>query len=110
MSVNATFEEAFSITFGGLTSICFLERDKISEKGKPKYLIIGGTDSIAVPATQIGQYYGVNAPVKISSKREYFVENLGVPKIIYFDKEDFRRQTLMFDNIFDAVGETIKKQ
>ena len=110
MPAKATFEEAVSLIFGGQTAIYFLEKAKIFEKEKPKVLIIGATGSVGSAATQIAQYYGADVTVVCSSEGKSLVENLGVLKIILYDKEDFSRQANKFDIIFDAVGKTTKKQ
>ena len=110
MPAKATFEEAVSLIFGGQTAIYFLEKAKIFEKEKPKVLIIGATGSVGSAATQIAQYYGADVTVVCSSEGKSLVKNLGVLKIILYDKEDFSRQANKFDIIFDAVGKTTKKQ
>lgn len=110
MPENATFEEAVSLIFGGQTAICFLEKVKISEREKPKVLIIGATGAVGSAAIQIAQYYGADVTVVCSSEGKSLVESLGISKIILYDKEDFIKQTNKFDIIFDAVGKTTKKQ
>ncbi len=110
MPQNASFDEAVSIIFGGHTALYFLEKAKISEKDNPKVLIIGATGSVGTAATQIAKHYGAEITAVCSSEGKYLVENLGVSKIIIYDKEDFTGLTHKFDIIFDAVGKTTKKQ
>lgn len=107
---NASFEEAVSLVFGGQTAIYFLEKAKISEKTNPKVLIIGATGSVGTSAIQIAQYYAADITAVCSSDGKQLVENLGVSKIILYDKEDFTKQTNKFDIVFDAVGKTTKKE
>lgn len=107
---NASFDEAVSLIFGGQTALYFLEKAKISERDNPKVLIIGATGAVGTSAIQIAQYYGADVTVVCSSEGKYLVENLGVSKIILYDKEDFAKQTCKFDIILDAVGKTTKKQ
>lgn len=110
MPVNATYDEAVSLIFGGQTAIYFIEKAKLSEKKGQKVLIIGATGSVGSAAIQIAQYYGADVTVVCSSEGKYLVESLGVSKIILYDKEDFSKQTNQYDFIFDAVGKTTKKQ
>lgn len=110
MPENATFEEAVSLIFGGQTAIYFLEKAKISEMEKPSVLIIGATGAVGSAATQIAQYYGADITAVCSSEGKNLVDNLGISKIILYDKEDFSKKSLKFDIILDAVGKTTKKQ
>lgn len=110
MPEKATFEEAVSLIFGGQTAIYFLNKAKIAERKKPKTLIIGATGSVGIAATQIAQFYGADVTVVCSSAGKSLVENLGVSKIILYDKEVFGKQPNRYDIIFDAVGKTTKTE
>ncbi|MCH8495342.1 MAG: NAD(P)-dependent alcohol dehydrogenase [Balneolales bacterium] len=110
MPSNATYDEAASLIFGGQTAIYFIEKAKLSENKAQKVLIIGGTGSVGSAAIQIAQYHGADVTVVCSSEGKSLVENLGISKIILYDKEDFSKQTNTYDFIFDAVGKTTKKQ
>lgn len=110
MPVNATFDEAVSLIFGGQTAVYFIKKGKLSEKSSSKVLIIGATGSVGSAAIQIAQYYGADVTAVCSSEGKSLVENLGASKIILYDKEDFRKQTIQYDFIFDAVGKTSKKE
>lgn len=110
MPTNATFEEAVAIIFGGQTAIYFLEKAKITQKPNLKLLIIGATGSVGAAAIQISQYYGADVTAVCSSEGKQLVENLGVSKIIQYDKEDVTKIVEKFDIVFDAVGKTTKKQ
>jgi NADPH:quinone reductase-like Zn-dependent oxidoreductase len=110
MPVNATFDEAVSLIFGGQTAVYFIKKGKLSGKSSPKVLIIGATGSVGSAAIQIAQYYGADVTAVCSSEGKSLVENLGVSKIILYDMEDFRKQSIQYDFIFDAVGKTSKKE
>lgn len=110
MPQNASFDEAVSLVFGGQTALYFLDKAQITKKPNQKILIIGATGSVGIAATQIAQYYGADITAVCSSEGKYLIENLGVSKIILYDKENFTRQTHKFDIILDAVGKTTKKQ
>lgn len=109
--VNATFEEAAAILFGGQAAIYFLvEKAKISEKANPKILIYGATGSVGTAAIQIANYFNAQITAVCSEEGESLVKGLGVENIILYDKKDFTKVAVKQDIIFDAVGKTKKKQ
>ncbi len=110
MPNNATFEDAATIIFGGQTAIHFLDKAKISQRANAKFLIIGATGSVGVSAIQIAKHYNADITAVCSSKGQNLVCELGVTKIVQYDKEDITKQKDKFDIIFDAVGKTTKKE
>jgi len=110
MPVNATYDEAASLIFGGQTAIYFIEKAKLPEKKAPKILVIGATGSVGTAAIQIALYYEADVTAVCSSYGKDLVKSLGISKTILYDKEDFSKQTIQYDFIFDAVGKTTKKQ
>lgn len=109
--VNATFEEAAAILFGGQAAIYFLEeKAKISEKENPRILIYGATGSVGTAAIQISNYFNAQITAVCSEKGQTVVKGLGVENIILYDKEDFTKVAVKQDIIFDAVGKTNKNQ
>jgi len=110
MPEQASFEEAAALIFGGQTAIYFFEKAKMNRNTNPKVLIIGATGAVGTAALQIAQYYNADITAICSSDGRQLVENLGVSKIILYDKEDITKQTIKFDIILDAVGKTTKKQ
>lgn len=110
MPVNATYEEAAAIIFGGQTAIYFLEKAKISELLNPKILIIGATGSVGTAAIQIAKHHNADITAVCSSEGIDLVNNLGVNNVILYDKENFTKQANKFDVIFDAVGKATKKE
>jgi NADPH:quinone reductase-like Zn-dependent oxidoreductase len=110
MPVNATFDEAVSLIFGGQTAIHFFDKMKIAEKPHATLLIVGATGSVGTSAVQIARYYNANITAVCSSNGTSLIENLGVTQIVLYDKEDFLNLPGQFDFIFDAVGKTTKTQ
>lgn len=108
--LNASYDEAVSLIFGGQTAIYFIGQAKLSEKKSKNVLIIGATGSVGSAAIQIAQYFGADVTAVCSSEGKYLVDSLGVSKVILYDKEDFGKQTHQYDLIFDAVGKTTKQQ
>jgi len=110
MPVNATYDEAASLIFGGQTAIYFIEKAKLPVKKAPKILVIGATGSVGTAAIQIALYYEADVTAVCSSDGRDLVKSLGISKTILYDEEDFSKQTIQYDFIFDAVGKTTKKQ
>ncbi|RIW13409.1 NAD(P)-dependent alcohol dehydrogenase [Algoriphagus lacus] len=109
MPENATFEEAAAIIFGGQTAIYFLESAKISERPNKKILIIGATGSVGTAAIQLANYFHADITAVCSSRGSQLVGDLGVTKIILYDKEDFTEGSEKYDIIFDAIGNTNRR-
>ncbi len=110
MPVNATFEEAAAIIFGGQTAIHFLRKAFMSGKQNQRILIIGATGSVGTAAIQIARHYKASITAVCSSNGHKLVRELGVGKVVLYDKEDFTKLTDRFDIIFDAVGKSGKNQ
>ena len=108
--INATFEEAAAILFGGQSAVYFLEKAKITEKTNPKILIYGATGSVGTAVIQIAKYYNAQITTVCSERGQNLVKELGVNDVILYDKEDFTKRQEKFDIVFDAVVKTTKKQ
>jgi NADPH:quinone reductase-like Zn-dependent oxidoreductase len=108
--VNATFEEAAAILFGGQTAIYFLEKAKIKENENLKILIYGATGSVGTAAIQVANYYNAQVTAVCSEAGQNLAKELGAKDIILYDKEDFTKRHEKYDIIFDAIGKISKKQ
>lgn len=110
MPVNATYEEAAAIIFGGQTAIHFLGKAQITERSTPKILILGATGSVGIASIQLAKHHHANITAVCSSEGHKLVAGLGVNNIVHYDKEDFTRLAEKFDIIFDAIGKYSKNQ
>ena len=108
--VNASFEEAAAIVFGGHTSIYFLEKAKIKERENPKVLIYGATGAVGTAAIQIAIHYNAQVTAVCSEAGQELVKELGVKDIILYDKEDYTKRREKYDIVYDAIGKISKKQ
>lgn len=107
---NASHAEAAAIVFGGQTAIHFLLKAGIQHKTSPKVLIVGATGAVGTAAIQIAKHFNAEITAVCSSNGLALVQQLGVEKVILYDKENFTACTEKFDIVFDAVGKTNKKQ
>lgn len=108
--VNATFEEAAAIPFGGHTAIYFLKKASISKRISPKVLIYGSTGSVGAAAIQIAKHHNALITAVCSQAGIPLAKELGAISVIPYDKEDFTKRAEKFDIIFDTVGKISKKQ
>ncbi len=110
MPINASYEEAAAIIFGGQTAIHFLGKARIAEKSNVKILIIGTAGSVGTAAIQVAKYHKAIITAICSSKDHKLISELGVYDMVYYDKEDFTARKEKFDIIFDAIGKYSKTQ
>lgn len=109
MPKNASFEEAAALIFGGQSALYFLEKARLFQRSNPKLLIIGSTGSVGIAAIQIAQYHNTEITAVCSSSSKPLMEELRVENMIFYDQEDFLKQSERYDILFDAVGCTERK-
>ncbi len=86
MPNNASYEEAAAIIFGGQTAIYYLEKAKIAAGINTKLLILGATGSVGSAAIQLAKHYNAEITAVCSSDGLGLVRDLGVNKIILYNK------------------------
>lgn len=89
MPKNASFEEAAALIFGGQSAHYFLEKARLSQRSKPKVLIIGSTGSVGIAAIQIARYYKAEITAVCSSSSKALMKALRVENMIFYDWDDF---------------------
>lgn len=106
---NASFEEAVSILFGGMTAIYFLQKAGI-QLGNKKVLIYGSTGAVGTAAVQIAKYYKSNITSVCSKAGRDLSLKLGSDVVLdYANSDEMAKLTDKYDIIFDAVGKIDKK-
>jgi 2-desacetyl-2-hydroxyethyl bacteriochlorophyllide A dehydrogenase len=101
---NMSYEEAATITTGGLNALHFLKSGNIGN-GK-KVLINGAGGSIGTYAVQIAKSIGANVTCVDSTGKLDMLRSLGSDRVIDYTEEDFTQNGETYDIIIDVVGKT----
>jgi len=102
---NISHQEAAPICDGFLTSYNFLKDIAKIQQGQ-HILINGASGSLGTAAVQIVKLMGATVTGVCSTKNIELVKSLGADFVIDYKKEDFTKNTKMYDIIYDSVGKT----
>lgn len=103
-----TYKEAAAIPFGASASRHFLELGNITEG--QKVLIYGASGALGTAAIQLAKLYGAEVTAVCSAENETLVLSLGADKMIDYKTEDFSKNGVQYDVVFDTVGKSTLKQ
>ena len=97
-----SFEEGAAITDGGLNALWCLRQAGL-HKGE-RILIYGASGAIGTAGVQLARYFGAQVTAVCGAKNFDLVRSLGADAVIDYTVEDFTKNGVMYDVIFDAVG------
>lgn len=100
---GVSYEDAIACCDGFLTALPFI-RDKGNILKGHKILVIGASGSVGSAAVQLSKYFGAEVTGVCSTANLDLVKSIGAEKVIDYTNEDFTKNDLTYDIIFDAVG------
>jgi NADPH:quinone reductase-like Zn-dependent oxidoreductase len=101
---NMDFEDAAALFFGGHTALHFLRKANI-QLGQ-KVLIYGASGALGTYAIQLAKYFGAEVTAICSGRNIDLVQSLGADHVIDYTKDDFTKNGISYDVIFDTVGKS----
>ena len=101
---NLSYEEAAAIPVGGLEALHFLRKANI--QAGEKVLINGAGGSIGTIGIQLARHYGAEVTAVDSAEKLDMLRSIGAEHVVDYRQEDFTRNGLTYDVIFDVVGKS----
>jgi NADPH:quinone reductase-like Zn-dependent oxidoreductase len=99
---NISFSEAAVVPVGAMTALHNLRKINL-QKGN-KVLIYGASGSVGTYAVQLAKYFGAEVTGVCSKDNIEIVRSAGADEVIDYKLHDFRKDNIIYDVIFDAVG------
>lgn len=97
-------EEAAALPFGGCTALHFLKKANV-QKGQ-KVLVYGASGAVGSAAVQIAKYMGAEVTAVCSAANAAWVKSIGADYVMDYRKEDFSKNGIKYDVVFEAVGKS----
>ena len=102
MPAGSTFEEMAAASDGPILVLNGFSPVEI-EPGT-KMLVYGASGSMGTAGVQLAKHFGADVTAVCDTRHLEVVRSLGADDVIDYTKEDFRKNGLEYDVIFDAVG------
>ncbi len=96
-----TFEEAATISVGGINALHFLRKAKI--RPGQKVLIIGAGGCIGSYGVLLAKFYGAEVTAIDHTGKLDMLRSIGADHVIDYTREDFSKNGVKYDVIFDTV-------
>ena len=104
MPKDITYEQAAACVEGTHYAYNFI--NKVDLKSEDKVLVNGASGGIGSAMVQLLKYFGADVTAVCNTKNIELVQSLGASKIFDYTKEDFTKDDMKYDFVFDAVGKS----
>lgn len=101
---NMNYQEAAAIPFGATAALHFLKKAKV--QAGHKVLIYGASGAIGTAAIQLAREMGAEVTAVCSRKNFDLVKSLGADKTIDYTAQDYTKNEIKYDVIFETVGKS----
>jgi NADPH:quinone reductase-like Zn-dependent oxidoreductase len=101
---NMTYEEAATLSTGGLNALHFLRIADL--QAGQKILINGAGGSIGTYAVQLAKLSNAEVSAVDSAEKLDMLQSLGADHVIDYNQEDFTKSGQIYDVIFDIIGKS----
>ena len=105
MPDNISYKEAAPVTGSAVTVLNFLKGQAHIQPNQ-KVLINGASGGVGTYAVQIAKSFGAEVTAVCSTSNVNMVKSLGADNIIDYTKEDFTKNGVQYDIIFDTVNKS----
>jgi NADPH:quinone reductase-like Zn-dependent oxidoreductase len=97
-----SFEEATAISDGAILALEAMSPVKVGPG--TRMLIYGASGAIGTAGVQLAKHFGAHVTAVTDTRHVDLVHTLGADEVIDYMKDDFRKNGVQYDVIFDAVG------
>ncbi len=101
---NISYEQAAACIEGAFYALNGIQYARPGPEHKA--LVYGATGAIGSSYIQFFKFYGTYITAVCGGENRELVTSLGADKVIDYKKEDFTKDSELYDFIFDAVGKT----
>jgi NADPH:quinone reductase-like Zn-dependent oxidoreductase len=102
MPADATYEEMAAASDGPILVLNGFSPVTIGPG--TKMLVYGASGSIGTAGVQLAKHFGADVTAVCDTRHVELVRLLGADEVVDYTKEDFRKNGVEYDIIFDAVG------
>jgi NADPH:quinone reductase-like Zn-dependent oxidoreductase len=99
---GVSFEEAAAVCDGACIALACLTKADL-RKGQ-SILVYGASGSIGTAAVQLAKHLGADVTAVCNTKNLELVRSLGADRVVDYMQEDFTKNGVAYDVVFDAVG------